>query len=197
MQLDLVHDMQCAYRKVLDSMSRPGLISDLSREAEKIDLETGCFKATLALLLVFMDVQTSFKAFGGRAEEFTSQINRLTYARSSGLENADFVIILNDAGTDELEIAMGAIRAGSLLKPHTGATLIMEASSISNEPCLILTGPGIAVAQYARIDRTGEWVEARTARNAEYPIGIDMIFVDRNNRLMCLPRTTQINRRGD
>ena len=31
--LDIVHDLQSVYRKLVDSTSRPGLISDLRKEA--------------------------------------------------------------------------------------------------------------------------------------------------------------------
>jgi len=47
MEYDLVHDIQKAYRKIIDCQSSPGTITDLNDEAKKIDLDIGCLKSTI------------------------------------------------------------------------------------------------------------------------------------------------------
>jgi alpha-D-ribose 1-methylphosphonate 5-triphosphate synthase subunit PhnH len=37
-----------------------------------------------------------------------------------------------------------------------------------------------------------EWIAARAAKNREYPLGVDMIFVDPEGRVAALPRTTGV-----
>lgn len=192
MQLDLVHDIQKVYRKTLDSMSRPGLISNINEQAGKLDVAIGCFRSTLVLALMLFDTEVKFKVYSERATEITKFINQLTYAKETEAESADFILILNDAKTDELEKALLLAYSGDLLNPHQGATILVEADFVSNDRDLILTGPGIAEERSIKVKVSGNWVDIRSEKNIEYPLGIDLIFTDRDDNIICLPRTTQI-----
>lgn len=66
MKLDLIYDIQRAYRKVVDSMSKPGLITNLKDEAAKVDLEAGCFPSTLVLAAMLLDTEVTFKVVSER-----------------------------------------------------------------------------------------------------------------------------------
>jgi len=194
MPLDLVHDLQQAYRKTLDSMSRPGLISNIKAEADKIDLETGCFKSTMILVLMLFDTEVTFKVISQRENELTKLINQLTYAKAAELKTADFILVMHDALPSCLEKALQAADRGTLLDPHRSATVIAEADALSGERGLTLTGPGIDGERHVKVQIKGEWLELRAEKNAEYPLGIDLIFTDAAYNLLCLPRTTEIMR---
>lgn len=192
MSLDLVHDLQRAYRKTVDSMSRPGLISNIKAQADKIDLEMGCFKSTMVLALMLFDTEVTFKVVSEREAEITKLLNQLTYAKAAEAQIADFILVLHDAGLLDLGKAFTAAYPGDLMDPHRAATIIVEADALSNEGNLALTGPGIDQKSYVMVQAAGNWVELRAEKNAEYPLGIDLIFTDSDHNLLCIPRTTQI-----
>ena len=194
MELDLVHDIQAAYRKTIDSMSRPGLISNISSQAEKLSLKIGCFDATLLLVFMFFDIEITFKVCSEREQEIAQIINQLTYAKTAELENADFILVLHDARPQDLERALRAAWPGKLLDPHKGAAIIFEADAVTNDRDLVLTGPGIAKENRIKVQTTESWVDIRAEINCEYPLGIELIITDRDDNLLCLPRTTQIAR---
>lgn len=194
MKLDLVHDIQTAYRKVIDSMSRPGMISNISEESLRANFKTGCFPATEVLMLMLLDTEVTFKVISNREEEVTRLINQLTYAKTAEADQADFIFVLKDCDQETLETTMKSAKAGSLVNPHESAMMIIETDSVSCGSNLIMTGPGIAAEQAACISKADTWLGIREEKNAEYPLGIDLIFTDANHDVLCLPRTTQIRK---
>lgn len=192
MSLHLVHDLQRAYRKTVDSMARPGLISNIKVQADKVDLETGCLKSTIVLVLMLFDNEVTFKVISEREAEITKLLNQLTYAKATETQAADFILVLRDAGPLGLEKALLAAYPGDLADPHKSATIIVEADALSNERNLVLTGPGIDRESHVKVQTTGNWVDLRAEKNSEYPLGIDLVFTDAAHNLLCLPRTTQI-----
>lgn len=194
MELDLVHNIQAAYRKTVDSMARPGLISNIRTQAAKVTLDIGCFSSTLVLALMLFDTETKFKVYSGQETEITKFLNQLTYVTTTEAEKADFILVSYNAAPEDLLEALAKAYPGDLLNPHQAATVIVEADYLGNEKDLILTGPGIERENYIRVQRTGNWVDVRTAKNSEYPLGIDLIFTDPQDNILCLPRTTQIVR---
>lgn len=192
MKLDLVHDIQAAYRKTLDSMSRPGLINNITDQANKVNIKKNCFGSTLVLALILFDTEVKFKVVSEREMEIAKLINQLTYAKATEVENADYILVLKDAKPDDLEMAITLAYPGDLLDPHKAATIIIEADSLSNDRDLTLKGPGIEKVNYIEVKLTGRWVDQRAEKNSEYPLGIDLIFTDRDDNILCLPRATQI-----
>lgn len=194
MKLDLVHDIQAAYRQTLDSMSRPGLIRNIHKQADKVNMEISCFDSTLVLALMLFDTEVKFKVCSEREAEMAKLINQLTYAKATDVESADYILILNDAKPEDLEKAFRMAYSGDLLDPHQAATIILEADSVSNDRALTLTGPGIEKECYIDVKTTDRWVDLWAEKNSEYPLGIDLIFTDREDNILCLPRTTQISK---
>jgi len=195
MKLDLVHDLQAAYRKTLDSMSRPGLISNIRTQADKVNMEISCFDSTLVLVLMLFDTEVKFKVCSEREAEVAKLINQLTYAKAAEVEKADYILVLNDAKPEDLEKVFRMAYPGDLLDPHKAATIIIEADSVSNDRGLTLTGPGIKKERFINVKTTADrWVDLRVEKNSEYPLGIDLIFTDGDDNILCLPRTTQIEK---
>jgi alpha-D-ribose 1-methylphosphonate 5-triphosphate synthase subunit PhnH len=195
MKLDLVHDIQTAYRGLLDSMSRPGSISNMEEQSGKVDIETGCFPSTAVLALMLLDTEVSFKVFSEREDEITKIINQLTYAKAADAKKADFIFVLDDALPGDLEEALVKAKTGDLINPHESATVIVEADSVTSGEQMVLSGPGIEKECFASVSISGNWEEIRAEKNVEFPLGIDLIFTDSNSNLLCLPRTTQISQR--
>ena len=192
MKLDLIHDIQQVYRKVLNAMARPGVIEDISEASQKIDLAWGVYKGTLALMHMLLDTEVSYKMISKEEKAITQLVNQLTYAKATTTEEADYIFILEDASKDQIEEALAKAKIGSLIDPHISATVLMESPVITNEEKLLLKGPGIEKEHYLEVQISGDWVDWREKKNKEYPLGIDMIFVDSKSHIACLPRTTQI-----
>ncbi|WP_028611516.1 phosphonate C-P lyase system protein PhnH [Paenibacillus harenae] len=195
MKLDLVHDIQLAYRKLIDSMSRPGTISRFGEQAGAIESRAGCLDTTILLAMVLLDTEVTFKIYSEREEEITRLFNQLTYSKEAEAAYADYIFVLSDADTGQMERAVRSAKTGDLVNPHLSATLIVEAELIANDMHLVLTGPGIKETAGLRVLTDGSWIELRADKNSEYPMGIDMIFVDRKHQAVCIPRTTQIRER--
>jgi alpha-D-ribose 1-methylphosphonate 5-triphosphate synthase subunit PhnH len=192
MKLDLVHDIQTAYRKMIDSMSRPGLISDLREEAVKLDKSEGCFPATLLTAMMLLDTEVTFKVVSEREAEVARMFNQLTYAKAAEVHQADFIFVLQDAAPGALRSALEKANIGELVNPHLSATIVVEMNGASGHEALRLTGPGIQEMSFVQLAAGMDWVDIRAERNIEYPLGIDLMFVDADHHVLCLPRTTQV-----
>jgi alpha-D-ribose 1-methylphosphonate 5-triphosphate synthase subunit PhnH len=197
MKLDLVHDLQAAYRQVLKAMAGPGLIASLREQAIKVDVETALYPATLILALMLLDTEVTFKVFAEKETEINRLISQLTYAKTAAADRADFIFVLRDAGPGALQEALELAYPGDLLNPHRAATLIVEADLSTSTQGLVLTGPGIPGERRIADRAAADWVERRADKNSEYPLGIEMIFTDSEDNIIGLPRTTQIQRGAD
>lgn len=196
MSFNTVHDIQSAYRKVVNSISRPGLISDLSEEASKVDFIPESYPSTWILARMLLDTEATFKIYSERETRISQMFNQLTYANSVETEQADFIFVLHDAAHGNICEALLKAKTGDLINPHASAMVIVEAGEISNESGLRWTGPGIQEESFVRIPSASQWVQTRAEKNAEYPLGIDMMFINQIHQLLCLPRTTQILNQG-
>jgi alpha-D-ribose 1-methylphosphonate 5-triphosphate synthase subunit PhnH len=193
MEFDMVHDIQTAYRKLVTSMSRPGIITSIKEESNKLNIETGCFRSTDVLILMLIDIETGFSIHGKNKESAEQIINQVTYAKSTDINEADFIIICEDVNEEEIKSIIEKAKTGTLNDPHSAATIIIEVESLSNDKQLCLKGPGIKDEAFVKVDLKNSWIEARNRKNAEFPLGVELIFTDRENNLMCFPRTTRVN----
>jgi alpha-D-ribose 1-methylphosphonate 5-triphosphate synthase subunit PhnH len=196
LELDIVHDLQSVYRKMVDSTSRPGLISDLRKEAALVEEENkkGFSASLLLLALTLFDQEVTFKVFSTQADTVSKTINQLTYAKPTETKKADYLLIFQDAERGSLEEAIINAKAGTLKNPHSSAVIIVEADSVTSGEALLLKGPGIHTTELVHLDINENWMKSRQEKNKEYPLGIDLILIDQNHQLLSLPRTTQITR---
>lgn len=194
MKFDVVHDLQSVYRKLVDSTSRPGLLSDLGKEAAMLEGENiaGCSSSILLLALTLLDPEVTFKVYGSDAAAVENEINQLTFAKAVQADQADYLFLMKDAGAGSLEHAIEMANPGTFINPHKSAVIIAETGAITEGDNLLLSGPGIQTSTGINIELAGNWIEKRNEKNKEYPTGIDLVFVDRNHQLFSLPRTTQI-----
>lgn len=101
MSLDLVHDIQAAYRKTIDAISRPGSLHSIREQADKVEIACGCFNSTVVLALMLMDTEVRFKVVSGREAELTKLLNQLTYAKAAEAAAAQFILVTGDAQAEE------------------------------------------------------------------------------------------------
>lgn len=189
MNLDSVQDIQQTFRTLIDVSSFPGKVVSLKEDAEKINLEMPLSRGLMLLCLTLLDGEVSFYCSGEKEKKLISQ---MTYSKAVSLEDADFIIPLHGDSLSEL---ISRARPGTLLDPHLGATILLEVEKLDqdNGPW-VLQGPGIKESRRAEIVTSETWVEARKEANREFPLGVDFYLLDRECRVMALPRTTQIRR---
>ncbi|TCN21214.1 phosphonate C-P lyase system protein PhnH [Mesobacillus foraminis] len=193
MKLDVVHDLQSVYRKVVNATSRPGMISNLSDEALSVEnIPVQCAASIWVLALTLLDQEVTFKVYSAQAEKASRAINQLTYAKPVEINEADFIFVLSDAEEGSLEEAIELGKHGTLMNPHNSATIIVEAENVNDGVELLLSGPGIQTSTSVNVCLTGDWIASRNQKNREYPLGIDLMIIDKEHQLLSLPRTTQI-----
>lgn len=190
--MDLVYQTQETYRKLLDSMSRPGKISIL-KEMEKHWIP--CHQATFLIASTLFDAEVSFHVVSDD-NNLAKLLSAVTFARHVAASEADYIVVPD--GADEMEVmkAMKTCRIGNLLDPQSSATWLIEQNRISNSKKVVLTGPGIKEQTYLCVDVSEEFWMLREEEIKEYPLGMDLIFMDRYAKLACIPRTTNVSLRG-
>jgi alpha-D-ribose 1-methylphosphonate 5-triphosphate synthase subunit PhnH len=192
MNLDMVHDIQTIYRKLVTATSRPGTLVVLDREARTLDVQMECLSSTILLARTVLDPEVSFKVISKAEEAVSRMIKQLTYSKPVDLPEADFIFILHDASEEQMKEALNKAKVGNLLNPHESAMIILEVPDVTKGDSMILSGPGIQDESFLSLPNVSAWLAARNEKNMEFPLGIDMYFVDQQDRLIALPRTTQI-----
>lgn len=190
MALDQVHDIQQAYRKVVEAFSFPGKVISLKEEADQCDYEMQCDTATQVLMYMLLDADTNFHMVSNDPL-LSHQFARLTYSNHVSCEEASFIFVTRDRYADLKDVIQQA-NVGTLLDPHKAATIIVECESIEEHGTWSFTGCGIQDVTKITIDGMKDWYQIRQEKNVEYPLGIDMVLIDRQKNIVALPRTTQI-----
>ncbi|KQL37411.1 phosphonate C-P lyase system protein PhnH [Psychrobacillus sp. FJAT-21963] len=193
MAIDQVHDLQQVYRKILHSMSRPGTISSLSEIAERVDFNLPCYNATILSAMTFLDAESTFHILSEEQKDLIEKISEYTSSRYAPINEADFVIVLRDDTDTVIQKAMQQCKNGTLIDPQLSSIWIIESTPLSDEGQWMLTGPGIQHKCQVQTRFNQSMWKARNEKTKEYPLGIDLIFTDEHEQVVCIPRTTTIN----
>jgi alpha-D-ribose 1-methylphosphonate 5-triphosphate synthase subunit PhnH len=188
--LDPVHDLQAVFRELMSAIASPGSVRNIGERAGRIDIETVLPKPLLAVGLTLLDAETVFCLRSAELGNGEAELARMTSARGGAVEEADFVFVIG--GGDEWARALSESRPGTLVDPHLGATLVVMAEAIAEGGPLSLSGPGVEPGAALDIAPGGSWLAARAEKNREYPLGVDMILLDPEGRIVALPRTTLV-----
>ncbi|NPV03801.1 MAG: phosphonate C-P lyase system protein PhnH [Syntrophaceae bacterium] len=181
---------QRAFRRLLQAMSRPGRVFALPPAA--VD---GRWGPMLTLLESLLDHEVSFAVIGDEGPQGLGPlIAERTRSRVAPPREADFLIVAGgDSGGEILRA-----RRGTLQYPDASATVVYRVQSLllaeGNGPRVTLSGPGIR--KEIRLGEIrglapGELGRLREA-NAEFPLGVDAVFIDDAGRILCIPRSTRI-----
>ncbi len=168
---------QKIFRIILEAMSRPGSVQDL-----RAFVNGSCpGKAVLATLL---DAEVTLADPHGLLED---QDWPLMQAGQSDPSHADYIYC---DGRKTLDVEP---RIGSLSSPDESATLVIEIDSLVGKTLpLRLQGPGIEDQCDISMDGLNmHWLEMRNDWVSAFPLGVDILFVDKHN-LIGLPRTTHL-----
>jgi alpha-D-ribose 1-methylphosphonate 5-triphosphate synthase subunit PhnH len=185
--VDPVYGAQQAFRQVLDAMARPGLIHEVP--AALLREPPPCDVATASLLLTLADFETPVwlgPSLAGLEGFVRFHCGSPFVAPAASL----FAV----ARPQDLP-ALGTFQIGASEYPDRSTTLIVQVSDVRRDGPLVLRGPGIESEHRVSIDGLAEsfWLE-RDALEPLFPLGIDLILTA-GERVVCIPRTTRVERR--
>lgn len=185
-------DNQRVFRLVLDCMARPGKVNYLP----DIGFYVGKEYSFLSLIAkAFMDIEVSFTYLGLAKRNFIQEITRCTGAKVVDVQNADFIFCDGRERQNDLCYA----NRRTLECPDSGPTVIMGINHLfdqkpwgrRNLARVELVSPSdndsrqiwIAGVHYDNLD----WL---LQQNQIHPFGMDIILVDMEGKVTCVPRNT-------
>ena len=175
---DPVLDAQASFRAVLEAMSRPGTVQQISAPPEP---PPGLSPAAAAVLLTLVDPTTPLRR-GAGAE--ASAWLRFHCGCPLVRDCAAFVL---DPAASLLEL-----EAGTDEEPDRSATLILDVTGLVPGSGWRLTGPGIRDAHRLGVSGAPAGFVADWALNrARFPRGVDVILCA-GTRIAALPRSVSI-----
>jgi len=179
---------QKTFKTLMQTMSRPGTV-------QQLDLREGD-APYMPILLTLLDNEVTFAIQGDANSEgiiedikdnIIDGIILATGSKQTSVEQADFILV-----TDGTNVADKAKR-GDLRYPDKGATIIYQVNSLNGSDLPIrLKGPGIPGERVLTVDGfCQEEIVNVKAANQDFPMGVDLILVDSEARVSCIPRTTR------
>lgn len=191
MKFDFVFDVQQAFRRILHAFSYPGEIVTLRNEAAHLEISMDCFDATQILMYTLLDTETSVHV-RAKNPSVEKRFAQLTSCRLQKIDKAQFLFVLHSSSDAFVDVLQQA-SCGTLHDPQKGATIIVECDAILDETMYLLKGPGIRESNTLALKGLdSKWLTIRNQCCEEYPLGVDLIFVDSQANCVVLPRTTRI-----
>lgn len=188
---DTVFDAQQHFRLLLDSMSRPGKINTFP--AVDILPPDGLNQASALTGFALLNPDVTYYIAGDNNNDIANYLLVNTGSRQADIPVADYIFLPEGYGADGLEEA----RIGIPTYPEDSATLIAAAALISENPhegsfSIALKGPGVdGSAEVFVSGISAELLGFVKEQNAEYPLGLDLIVTDRDNHVLCIPRSNK------
>lgn len=194
---DLVYDTIPVYRALVEAVSRPGTIADIGEQAAKLNLPKDEDNAALALALTLLDDDVTCFISLRDDNDLAQEIEYRTFCGRAEPSKADYLFVQGNMENGDVVSLLHQVKKGTWLYPEESATLLVRAEDIRETGLAdrgwILSGPGIRdVARCELEGVSAAMLEERNRLNAEYPLGIDMMFYTAQGKLLAIPRTTAI-----
>jgi alpha-D-ribose 1-methylphosphonate 5-triphosphate synthase subunit PhnH len=182
---------QKVFRTVVEGMSHPGRAYPMPTIEEDVPWSDNL----LAIAHTLFDHEVGFAVIESTAQDQTTDgVYEATKASVVDLPEADYIIVEGSKSGGRIRSA----NRGEAAFPDKGATIIYRLDSTNSgsnalDDEIILTGPGIngqTSPEMNGLDR--DEVALIREINSDYPLGVDCIFLNRENQMMCLPRSTRI-----
>ena len=191
-QYDEVFDAQKHYRILLDSMARPGKINLLSLPG--LTPPAGMHGAGVLTGFALLNADVGFAAFGPERDSITDYLILNTSGRPVGHALADFLFLPGEKEWSEIK----ELKVGTLSYPEDSATLVIAVKEISPLPIaealsITLKGPGVEGEKKIYVRGLHHSIpETLQFLNLEFPLGLDAILTDEEDRIVCIPRTSKM-----
>lgn len=193
--LDPAVHTQATFRTVLDAMARPGTPRALPM-IDRVCPVRSC-RAAAAVLLTLLDHEVTFAVLApGPSDEsreaIAAYLAGATGSRQVPAAEADFILAMGSLP----RAALASLKRGSPAYPDEGATVLVQTGRVSASPSVAveLSGPGIESASVRGllVGLDADDVRALAIVNGEPPCGVDLMLVDAEGQITCLPRSTAV-----
>jgi len=182
---DMVHAPQQAFRRILDAMSRPGHIFEVSAPAQT---PPPAGPAMTTVILTLLDQTTPAWLDPGLAEH-AAVADYIRFHCGSPLVNAPGDATFAFIGDARSMTRLDLFYIGDSSYPETSVTVVAELDALTGGQAVSLHGPGLQ--ENRDFDSVGlpDWFWDDWAINrAMFPLGIDIIFTC-GNEIAALPRS--------
>ena len=126
--------------------------------------------------MTFLDAEVTFHILSTEQQNLIDKISAYTSSKYAPINEADFIIILQEDTEESIKHAFAECKNGTLIDPQHSSIWIIESSTLSNSGELTLTGPGIQHEARLHTSLSPSLWQARNERTKEYPLGIDLII---------------------
>lgn len=162
------------FKSLSDALAMPGKITQLQ------PVFNG-FLSSIASVLLFSEV--SYYYCGN--EDF-SVIEAIANPSIASSKEADYAF--SDAINATL---IHDAKKGDYLNPDFSATLIFKCEDF-NYCTFCLSGPGINEKKEVNLPCDKQFIEALMEKNSDYPLGVEVFFINTIGELIALSRTTKV-----
>lgn len=170
---------QRVYRAVLEAFARPGTVQALPRTD---------FPPALLPALALADLETGTHVLEEQ-QDWTSVLAVATGAPAAPLGTAKYVTALRPPTVTEF----GSVSTGTALSPESAATVVCAVDAVDDGIPVRLAGPGIESAiAFAPAGFDPALWQVRRHLVAEFPSGVDLLFVGPDGSVVGIPRTTVV-----
>ncbi len=174
-EIDIEKINRVNYRSCLTALSQPGKICSL------LPLFDSGLQA-MASLLLYSEVSYHYEG-----ELDFRVVAALTGAKAQPIDSADY-LFFDRPSVPVLQRA----KTGTAENPESGASLLFRCNNLNAGNRVVLSGPGIDGSFATQLPADTEFIDCLQEINATFPTGLDLFFVDGENRIIGLPRTTRI-----
>jgi alpha-D-ribose 1-methylphosphonate 5-triphosphate synthase subunit PhnH len=179
-------DSQQVFRLLLRAMASPGEIMELD-----VDLspEAPVHHASGAILLTLLDFETPFWTDLENQNHAVQWLRFHTGAPYTYTgSQAGFALVTDYDAFETPE----QFNRGTIESPDLSTTLIIHTRGMNDRGRMRMTGPGIKKERFINLKGIRErFFAKRSEMAADYPLGIDMIFVC-DRQFTAIPRTTTL-----
>ncbi|MCI0501756.1 MAG: phosphonate C-P lyase system protein PhnH [Epsilonproteobacteria bacterium] len=162
------------FKSLSDALAMPGKITQLKKVFDSHLL-------AVANVVLFSEV-----TFYYSGDEDMSLIEAITNPKATTLQEADYIF-----GDMIDSHYINEAKKGDYLNPDFSATLIFKCEDF-NHFTYSLSGPGIDGRKEVNLPCNNEFIEKLMQKNSDYPLGVEVFFINSIGELIALSRTTKV-----
>ena len=124
----------------------------------------------------------------------SSELHNLTLCREADLDQADYVFLSSEMNYGSMEQILKNVKHGTYADPQESATIFLLCSETEGEEEMTLRGPGVDGERKMRVyPYIRKVIRLRNDLEIEYPLGVDLVFVDGGGNMIGIPRLVKID----
>jgi len=176
-----------SFRILLDAMSKPGTVHDVSIVMDEV---TVLNKGSVLALLTLCDHESPVWLNDNVDVDEVKEFIRFNCSSPITTNKADAMFAVFD-GMPDFE-GLKEFSIGTADYPDRSLTMIVQIKALSEELGVALQGPGIKSVNYLKADDVSDdfWTWLRV-NNSRFPLGIDVILTT-DKSVAALPRTVRV-----